>query len=175
MLNNYINNKVWLKAKKQQGKVFAMYDLIDDDFKEEDLHLHLSLIKGYSIKHSDEKFQKLMEKWYSSLDSAKRKKLNYKDSKGVNYHIGDIVYNPCFGDIWLIEELSEEDMKKFGFDIPYVFTQYGNADAYTMTIDEPKGFVIESTPDDAYSYVKYIGLFNKEYNFFKKEDENSEK
>lgn len=164
VMNNYIHNTTWKEAKDKYDKIVNMNDIINDEgLTSEDKHLHLSNIRGYKIKHSDEEFEKLVNGWYKNITCKKPKKLRYKDDNGDNYHIGDIVFNPCFGDLWLIEKLFKEEMKEYNFETPYVFTLYGDRDSYMMEITEPKGFVIECTPNDAYKYIKYLVLFSKAY------------
>ena len=70
---------------------------------------------------------------------AKEKELEYKDSKGRNYKLGDIVFNPYFGDYWLVEEYTEEERDCV---CPYCFSLYGSKDEYYMDLDEPAGFEI---------------------------------
>ena len=170
MVNNAISRRAWDKARNKQDKIIALLDILDDtDISFEDLHLHFSHIRGYNVPHTDKRFENLMQDWYSPLNKKKREKLEYKDADGKNYHIGDIVFNPCFEDMWWVKKLSEEDMKKFGFTIPYVLVLYGNEDEYIMEIDEPVGFKIECTPNDIYSYIKCVVLFGKAYQVHREE------
>lgn len=171
-VNNISSEMAWNKSKKKQEKIFAMNDLLDDEtLNEEDIYYHFSKIKDCNtLPHSDAMFVRLMDKWYKNLYTTKREKLTYKDDKGINYHIGDIVYNPFCGDMWLVEKLSDEDMQKFNFDIPYVLTQYGDINQCVIPINEPEGFIIKSTPNETYSYIRYISLFNKAYKVKKMEE-----
>lgn len=171
LLNNKISNVAWRKAKRRQEMIIAMADILDDkDLTNEDIYLHFSNIKGYKIKHSDDRLEYLVSNWYRNVHIKKREKLKYKDTSGKNYHVGDIVYNPCFGALWLVTKLSEEEMKKFGFTIPYVLTLYGNDDEYVMEIDEPEGFKIEYTPDsELYAYIRRLVIFSKAYKLHKQE------
>ena len=168
LLNNNISNIAWRKAKKKQDMIIAMGDIIDDN--DLTIHLHFSNIKGYKVKHFDKKFEYLVSRWYENLHTKKRKKLKYKDVNSRNYHIGDIVFNPCFGDLWLVVKLSEEEMKEFSFTIPYALALYGNIDRYVMEIDGPSDFEIVYTPeDDLYAYIKILVMFGKEYKEYEKE------
>lgn len=171
LLNNKISNIAWRKAKRRQEMIIAMTDILDDkDLTYEDIYLHFSNIKGYKIKHSDDRLEHLVNSWYKNVHIKKREKLKYKDASGKNYHIGDIVFNPCLGDLWLVTKLSEEEMKKFGFTIPYVLTLYGNDDEYVMEISEPEGFKIEYTPDsELYAYIRGLVIFSKAYKVHKQE------
>ena len=173
LLNNNISNIAWRKAKRRQEMIIAMNDILDDkDLTSEDIHLHFSNIRGYKIKHSDDRLEYLVDTWYKNIHTKKREKLKYKDADGKNYHVGDIVFNPCFGDLWLVTKLSDEDMKKFGFTIPYVLVLYGNDDEYIMEIDEPEGFKIEYTPEsELYAYIRGLVIFSKAYKVHKQEME----
>jgi len=173
LLNNKISNIAWRKAKRRQEMIIAMNDVLDDkDLTTEDIYLHFSNIKGYKIKHTDDRLEYLVNTWYKNVHTKKREKLKYKDANDKNYHVGDIVYNPCSGDLWLVEKLSEEDMKKFGFTIPYVLVLYGNDDEYIMEIDEPEGFKIEYTPESGlYAYIRGLVIFSKAYKVHKQEIE----
>lgn len=82
----------------------------------------------------------------------------YYDSNKREYKVGDIVYNPFFGDYWLVEEYTEEEQSET--DCPYCLSLYGDKDDYYMDIDEPAGFIIicsKGEPD----YNKYIEEFNE--------------
>ena len=71
-------------------------------------------------------------------------KTGYRDSKGEEFEIGDIVFNPCFRDYWLVGKYSEnEHIKKYEEDCPYYLCQYGDPDLYFMDLNEPAGFIIE--------------------------------
>lgn len=68
----------------------------------------------------------------------------YKDSKGKEYLLDDIVFNPFFGDYWIVGKYSEnKDIAEYEEDCPYYLAQYGDPDLYFMDLDEPSGFVIE--------------------------------
>ena len=69
------------------------------------------------------------------MDSKK-----YYDSNNKEYKVGDIVFNPFFGDYWLVEEYTEEEQSET--DCPYCLSLYGDKDDYYMDIDEPAGFII---------------------------------
>ena len=82
----------------------------------------------------------------------------YYDSNNKEYKVGDIVFNPFFGDYWLVEEYTEEEQSET--DCPYCLSLYGDKDDYYMDIDEPAGFIIicsKGEPD----YNKYIEEFNE--------------
>lgn len=74
----------------------------------------------------------------------------YKDSKGKKYKLGDIVLNPFFGDMWVVQKWDEQYMDKTE-KCPYCFAQYGFQDNYCMGLDEPIGFsIIASKGDEQY-------------------------
>lgn len=68
--------------------------------------------------------------------------IDYFDANGKEYHLGDLVYNPFFGDIWLVDKWRPED-KPGPEDSPYCFILYGDRDEYVMDIQDPDGFEIE--------------------------------
>ena len=71
-------------------------------------------------------------------------KTGYRDAEGEEFEVGDIVFNPCFGDYWIVGKYSEnEHIKKYEEECPYYLAQYGDPDLYFMDLDEPSGFVIE--------------------------------
>lgn len=72
----------------------------------------------------------------------------YLDSNGNQYYIGDLVFNPCFGDIWLVDKYTEKEMKEFKTKCPYCLKLWTSADEYIIDIDEPAGFVIEKHKND---------------------------
>lgn len=78
--------------------------------------------------------------------------VNYKDANGNQYYIGDLVFNPFFGDIWLIDKYSEKEMKEYKTECPYCLKLWTSADQYVMDLDEPEGFVIlKHKNEDGYS------------------------
>lgn len=66
----------------------------------------------------------------------------YKDSKGIEYQIGDIVFNPCIGDYWVVQEVTEQDKEIYGLETDLCLALYNSKDDYVIDIDEPEGFVI---------------------------------
>ena len=62
----------------------------------------------------------------------------YCDSKGVEYKEGDIVYNPCFGDYWVVRYSIPSDNTL----CPYQLVLWDSRDEYCMDLDEPTGFEI---------------------------------
>lgn len=74
-------------------------------------------------------------------------KTGYFDANGREYELGDLVYNPLFGDVWLVDEWTEDEPREPG-DSPYCLRQYCSKEIYSMDIDDPDGFVIESRKGD---------------------------
>lgn len=62
----------------------------------------------------------------------------YCDSKGVEYKEGDIVYNPCIGDYWVVRCSIPSDNTL----CPYQLVLWDSRDEYYMDLDEPVGFEI---------------------------------
>lgn len=84
----------------------------------------------------------------------------YKDANAKVYKLGDIVYNPFFGDYWLVEQYTEQEMKDYDTECPYCLSLYGSKDIYSIDIDEPVGFVIVCHKRDP-KYEEYIQAFKK--------------
>lgn len=62
----------------------------------------------------------------------------YRDSRGIEYKEGDIVYNPCNGDYWVVRYSVLEDNTL----CPYQLVLWDSKDEYFMDLDEPNGFEI---------------------------------
>lgn len=88
---------------------------------------------------------------------TEEKELEYSDSKGRNYKLGDIVFNPCFGDFWLVEKYEENEQEG---ECPYCFSQYGSKGDYYMDLDEPEGFEIVCSKGEP-DYEQYIKEFTE--------------
>lgn len=71
---------------------------------------------------------------YTSTQTTKM----YCDSKGVEYKEGDIVYNPCIGDYWVVRCSIPSDNTL----CPYQLVLWDSRDEYYMDLDEPVGFEI---------------------------------
>lgn len=81
---------------------------------------------------------------------TENKNFKYSDSKGKEYKVGDVVFNPFFGDFWLVGKYEEPED-----ECPYYLAQYGDMDLYYMDLDEPCGFEIVCSKDEE-DYEKYI-------------------
>lgn len=62
----------------------------------------------------------------------------YRDSNGEEYKEGDIVYNPCIGDYWVVRCSIPKDNTL----CPYQLVLWDSRNEYYMDLDEPIGFVI---------------------------------
>lgn len=80
-------------------------------------------------------------------------KRKYKDSKGKEYKVGDVVFNPFFGDYWVVGEYNPKPRK----GCPYYLAQYGDEDEF-IDLDEPSGFVIVCSKGDE-DYNQFIEEF----------------
>lgn len=75
----------------------------------------------------------------------------YKDTNDRFYKVGDLVYNPAFGDVW--------EVKKY--KIPpeaceYALVLWGDWSNYYMDINEPAGFeILASKGEKGYLKLKY--------------------
>ena len=74
--------------------------------------------------------------------------LIYKDANGINYRLGDIVYNPCIGDYWVVQKYTEEEKQKYEPECDYCLVLNNNKDDYFEDIDVPQGFEIVSRVGD---------------------------
>lgn len=90
----------------------------------------------------------------------------YKDSKGNQYYVGDLVLNTYFGDIWLIEKYTEQEMKNYKTECPYCLVLNGHRDDHFMDLDEPEGFIIEKHLDED-GYKELLDECEKVYKEFK--------
>ena len=68
--------------------------------------------------------------------------MEYQDAKGVPYQLGDIVFNPCFRDYWVVQEVTNQDKEMYGLEPDLCLALYNDKDDYVVDIDEPQGFVI---------------------------------
>lgn len=75
------------------------------------------------------------------------------DSNNKEYKLYDIVYNPFFGDYWVVQKSEETDE----FECPFCLALYNNKDNYCIELDEPTGFEIVSSKGDK----EYLIILNK--------------
>lgn len=83
----------------------------------------------------------------------KKKLTEYKDATGKRYRLGDIVFNPFFGDAWLVERYTKQELNDWCPECEYCFSQYGNKSNYCMDLTEPDGFEIICSAGDR-RYIK---------------------
>lgn len=84
----------------------------------------------------------------------------YKDSKGIEYKVGDIVFNPCFGDYWVVQKYTEEEKQKYQPECDYCLVLNNDKDDYFEDIDVPQGFEIVMSSDNV-DYDEAINELNK--------------
>ena len=181
MINNFINDTAWNKAKKRQK--IEVDDLIDilnkQDIKAEEIAKAL----GMSVPYTRPEFDKLLEpdddanitrlKLLWRENAMLNKATGVSDANGVEYHTGDIVFNPSIGDYWLVVAVDEATMKYYDSSVPYLFLLYGNEDEYAMSLAEPRGFTIELRVTD-FAYVNVLLNFIKVYKKHKDDKEQKE-
>lgn len=63
----------------------------------------------------------------------------YKDAKDRFYKVGDLVYNPAFGDVWEVKAYNNIEHDS---NCKYALVLWGDWNNYYMDIDEPDGFII---------------------------------
>lgn len=80
----------------------------------------------------------------------------YCDSKGVEYKEGDIVYNPCIGDYWVVRCSIPSDNTL----CPYQLLLWDSREEYFMDLDEPAGFEVVSRKGDT-DYKILLGYIHK--------------
>lgn len=73
---------------------------------------------------------------------VKFEKTGIKDYKGKTYRTGDIVYNPSFGDVWIVGKYTKQQIKEWKPECKYYLSQYGYIDNCCVDLDEPFGFII---------------------------------
>lgn len=92
----------------------------------------------------------------------------YKDDNGIEYSIGDIVFNPCMGDFWVVQECNKQEKEFYGIETDICLALYNNKDDYVVDIDEPVGFTIAIRPGDddyegALAEINHIAEVRKKY------------
>ena len=98
------------------------------------------------------------------------KELKFQDVTGKNYQLGDIVFNPFFGDYWVVKKYSRKEIKTGYVSCPYCLALYGDKDFCTVDLDEPAGFRIVCSKKDS-NYKEYIKTLKK---FVKEMEKNYE-
>lgn len=69
-------------------------------------------------------------------------KTGYKDSNGKEYMVGDIVFNPCFMDYWVVQKYTQEEIEKYECTVPYCLVLWNDKGEMFEDIDVPVGFLI---------------------------------
>ena len=92
----------------------------------------------------------------------------YFDANNEIYREGDIVYNPFFGDYWVVQNVTEQDKEDYGLETELCLALFNDKDHYCTDIDTPSGFVILMRKEDKeYNGVldemkKYLERLNEE-------------
>ena len=89
---------------------------------------------------------------------------DYKDASGLAYELDDIVFNPFFGDYWVVKELTEEEQQIYGMDNKYCFALWNYLDHYCTEIDAPQGFEIvirKGEPDYEQALKEFAEIIQK--------------
>lgn len=73
--------------------------------------------------------------------------MKYYDANGDEYQEGDIVFNPCIGDYWVVQKVTEQDKKDYDLEADLCLALYNDKDHYCTDIDVPAGFVIVMRKD----------------------------
>lgn len=88
----------------------------------------------------------------------------YKDANGLAFELDDIVFNPFFGDFWVVKELTEEEQHIYGMDNKFCFALWNNLDHYCTEIDAPQGFEIcirKGEPDYEQALKEFANIIQK--------------
>ena len=76
----------------------------------------------------------------------------YKDSKGNQYYLDDLVFNPCFRDLWLVSKQVDKSS-----ECPYCLKLWTDENEYVIDLDMPSGFIIECHKNEE----RYEELYNE--------------
>lgn len=89
-------------------------------------------------------------------------KTGYFDSNNKEYEIGDIVLNPYFNDLWIVDMWSNVTDFICEDDTDYCFVLWGNAKCHYMDILEPEGFtIIARKSEDENKYNELLEVCDK--------------
>lgn len=72
----------------------------------------------------------------------------YLDANNEEYREGDIVYNPFFGDYWVVQSVTDEEKEEFELNTDLCLALYNDKDHYCTDIDVPTGFIILMRKND---------------------------
>lgn len=92
----------------------------------------------------------------------------YFDANKEEYREGDIVFNPFFGDYWVVQSVTAQEKEEYGLETDLCLALYNDKDHYCTDIDTPSGFIILMRKNDKdYSGVLdemklYLEKLNKE-------------
>lgn len=87
------------------------------------------------------------------------------DGNKVEYLVGDIVFNPYFGDLYVVKNKVCDTSNKLDdtCDCKFELVQYNDRDMYYMDLDEPANFIILAHKSNRLKWLKYyiILLINR--------------
>ena len=64
----------------------------------------------------------------------------YKDVDGNDIYVGDIMFNPFFGDFWLVEKYTQSEKIEYDAECDYCLSLYGSKDCHIEDLNTPAGF-----------------------------------
>lgn len=142
IVSNSIHTKEWNISKKKLDAIDTALDVLKVNSKSETI---TELQNRFNLNFDD---------------MLKKEDLEYKDANGVNYRLGDIVYNPCIGDYWVVQKYTDDEKKEYETECDYCLVLNNNKDEYFEDINVPQGFIIVCRVGDA-DYVKTIEAMKK--------------
>lgn len=98
-------------------------------------------------------------------------KIGYYDVDGLEYAIGDIVFNPCANDYWVVQECDENEQEKYCLDNKYCLALLNSKDYYCIEIDTPIGFQIVYRKNEL-EYDKAIEELSEELKYYESRYKN---
>lgn len=133
IVSNSIHTKEWNLSKKKLETIDTALDVLKVNSKSETIN---ELQNRFNLSFDE------------MLKMEEQEDLIYKDANGINYRLGDIVYNPCIGDYWVVQKYTEEEKQKYEPECDYCLVLNNNKDDYFEDIDVPQGFEIVSRVGD---------------------------
>jgi len=75
-------------------------------------------------------------------------KTGYFDAAYQEIEVGDIMFNPFLGDVWLVKKWVDIGMKPDEDESPYCLLLNASEEDYVCDLTEPSGFVLECRESD---------------------------
>ena len=98
-------------------------------------------------------------------------KIGYFDADGLEYAIGDIVFNECANDYWVVQECTKEEQEGYGLDNKYCLALLNSKEYYCIEIDAPVGFKIVFRKNEP-EYNDALANLAKELKYYESRYEN---